>query len=72
MGIPDDYWGEAVHAEVIVKEGEKLSEQELTEYCKQHIAGYKALKTVKFVDQLPISPVGEVLRSGVREKSLKT
>lgn len=71
VGIPDDYWGEAVHAEVILKEGEELSEEALIEYCKGHIARHKAPKTVRFVNQLPLSPVGKVLRRGVREKYWK-
>ncbi|OPX36619.1 MAG: hypothetical protein B1H11_07140 [Desulfobacteraceae bacterium 4484_190.1] len=68
VGIPDDYWGEAVYAEVVLKEGEKISEEELISYCKDRIARYKAPKTIKFVDELPLSSVGKVLRRAVKEK----
>jgi fatty-acyl-CoA synthase len=68
VGIPDEYWGEAVHAEVILKKGAKISEEKLINYCKDYISRYKAPKSIKFVDELPLSPVGKVLRREVRKK----
>lgn len=68
VGIPDDYWGEAVHAEVVLKEAERIGQEELINYCKQHIARYKAPKTIKFVTELPLSPIGKVLRRAIKEK----
>jgi len=68
VGIPHDYWGEAVHAEVILNENANISEVDLIDYCKQRIARYKSPKSIKFVDSLPLSSVGKVLRRVVKEK----
>ncbi len=68
IGLPDDYWGEAVHAEVILKAGEEVKEDELIAHCKQTIAKFKAPKTIKFVDELPLSSVGKVLKRAIKEK----
>ena len=45
-----------------------MTEDEVIEFCKQHIASYKKLKTVVFVDDLPINPSGKVLKDEVRVK----
>jgi len=67
FGIPDDYWGEAVHAVVVVKPGEVLNAQEVIAFCGEHMAGYKKPKAVDFVDELPVSGYGKILRREVRE-----
>jgi len=53
IGVPDDVWVQSVKAIVVVREGEKLGEDELIEYCRAHIASYKKPRTVAFVDALP-------------------
>jgi acyl-CoA synthetase (AMP-forming)/AMP-acid ligase II len=68
VGIPDDYWGEAVHAVVVLVEGAELSSQELIAYCGESLAGYKKPKRIDFVDRLPVSGYGKVLRREVRER----
>ncbi|MBU3917537.1 AMP-binding protein [bacterium] len=68
IGIPHDEWGESVHAEVILKAGKCLTENDLINYVKGKIGSYKSPKTVKFVDILPFSVVGKLLRRQVREK----
>lgn len=68
FGIPDDYWGEAVHAVVVPAEGRQLSADEIIAFCGEHLAGYKKPKAVDFVDALPVSGYGKVLRREVREK----
>jgi long-chain acyl-CoA synthetase len=67
FGIPDDYWGEAVHAVVVAKPGETLTAQEIIAFCGDHMAGYKKPKAVDFVDELPVSGYGKILRREVRE-----
>jgi len=67
FGIPDDYWGEAVHAVVVPKPGEMLTAQEIIAFCGDHMAGYKKPKAVDFVDELPVSGYGKILRREVRE-----
>lgn len=61
-GIPDERWGEAVTAVIKLKEGEKMTEEEVKEYCKGKIAGYKIPKHVFFVPDMPLSPTGKAER----------
>ena len=67
FGIPDDYWGEAVHAVVVPKPGASLCAQDIISFCDGHMAGYKKPKAVDFVVELPVSGYGKVLRREVRE-----
>jgi fatty-acyl-CoA synthase len=66
VGMPHDYWGEAVCAIVMLTRGTKTSPQELIDYCKKHLTRYKAPKKIEITDQLPMSPAGKVLRREVR------
>jgi len=68
VGIPHEEWGEAVHAEVILKEGAQAEPAELIDFCKEKLGRFKSPKSVAFVQQLPTSSVGKVLRRDVREK----
>ncbi len=61
-GIPDAKSGEAVKAWIVLKDGEESSLEEIREYCKQHLAAYKVPKQVEFLDELPKSTVGKILR----------
>jgi len=67
VGAPDEKWGEAVTAVVELKDGQSLTEDELIGFCRQSLSGVKAPKSVLFVDALPRSPVGKVLRRAVRD-----
>jgi long-chain acyl-CoA synthetase len=71
IGIPDPYWVEKVHAVVVTKKGVSTTAEELTAFCKKRIAGYKAPKTVEFVDSLPKNPAGKILKRELREKYWK-
>ncbi len=68
IGIPHEEWGEAVHAEVVLKEGHSVIIDELSQFCKGKIASYKVPKAIDLVKELPTSAVGKVLRRKVREK----
>ncbi|HEX4107395.1 MAG TPA: long-chain fatty acid--CoA ligase [Solirubrobacteraceae bacterium] len=68
LGIPDEYWGEAVHAVVVLEPGASLGERELIEFCAESLAGYKKPKAVDFVDELPVSAYGKVERRTLREQ----
>jgi fatty-acyl-CoA synthase len=68
VGIPHAEWGEAVHAEVVLRPGSSITAEQLLEHAKQRLGGYKAPKSLVFVDNLPTSVVGKVLRRQVREK----
>jgi long-chain acyl-CoA synthetase len=68
LGIPDDYWGEAVHAVVVLEPDAQATAEEIIAHCAESLAGYKKPKAVDFVDELPVSGYGKVLRREVRER----
>jgi len=68
IGLPHLDWGEAVHAEVQLREGSTATDSELIAHVKERLGSYKAPKTVTFVDALPLTVVGKVLRRKVRDK----
>ncbi len=70
-GIMDPYRGETLKAYVVLKEGEKLTEEEVIQYCKDNLAAYKVPKLVEFRDELPKTMVGKVLRRVLREEEEK-
>nr|WP_229697350.1 hypothetical protein [Streptomyces lasiicapitis] len=67
IGVPDDAYGERVHAIVILKPGTTATAGELREHCKTLIAGYKAPRTTEFVTELPLSPAGKILKHELRK-----
>ncbi|MEZ3159488.1 AMP-binding protein [Microbacterium sp. BWT-B31] len=67
IGLPDDEWGERVHAVVQLRPGAPApTAAELREFCKQRIAGYKAPRTVEIVDRWPLSATGKILKRDLR------
>jgi acyl-CoA synthetase (AMP-forming)/AMP-acid ligase II len=50
IGVPDEKWGEQVKAIVVLKPGYKVSEEEIINYCRQYLAGFKIPKTVDYID----------------------
>ena len=70
IGVPDRLWGESVKAIVVLKKGETMKEEEVIEYCKNHLASYKKPKSVEFVEDLSRNPSGKVLKTALREKYL--
>ena len=68
IGVPDPKWGEAIKAVVALVPGGSATEDELISFCKDHIARYKKPKSVDFVDQLPKSNYGKVLKRELRAK----
>ena len=52
---------------IVIKEGEILSEEEWTAYCKENLAAYKVPKIIEFIDELPKSAVGKILRRKLKE-----
>ena len=71
IGIPDEKWGEAVVAMVVLKEGANLSEDQIINYCGEYLAGYKKPKKVMFRDDLPVSAQGKILKRKLREEFWK-
>jgi long-chain acyl-CoA synthetase len=66
VGIPDPYRGETVKAFVVLKPGEKMTEEEIIQYCATKLAKYKIPKMVEFLPSLPKSGVGKILRKELR------
>ncbi|MGQ0660361.1 AMP-binding protein [Sphingosinicella sp.] len=67
VGLPDDVWGEMVTAFVVTRNGAAQDEAALTAFAHEKLAGYKAPKSVRFVDAIPLSAVGKPLRRALRE-----
>lgn len=67
IGVPDERWGEAVKAVVMLKPGATASEAELIALCKAKVGSLKAPKTVEFWPDLPRSPLGKVLKRVIRD-----
>ncbi len=67
IGTPHTEYGEAVTAFVKVKQGLTCSEADLIGFCKERIASYKAPKKIMFVDELPKSPAGKILKREIRK-----
>ena len=62
IGVPDPLYGEEVAAFIVLKNGTKVTEQELIDYCKSKLADYKCPKTVRFVEDIPKGPTGKLLK----------
>ncbi|OOR87021.1 long-chain fatty acid--CoA ligase [Moraxella caviae] len=66
IGVPDEHSGEVVKI-FIVKKDDSLTEKEVRAWAKQHLTGYKRPKRIAFVDELPKSNVGKILRKELRK-----
>ena len=71
VGVPDKYRGETLKAFIVIKEGEKLTEEEVIAYCRETLAPYKVPKNIEFVAELPKSVVGKILRRELRDREIK-
>lgn len=67
FGIPDEKWGESVCAAIILKENERITEEEIISYCKENLAAYKKPRTVRFVESLPRNPLGKVRKDELKK-----
>jgi long-chain acyl-CoA synthetase len=67
-GVPDPYRGETVKAYIVCKEGMSVSEEELNEFARRHLAAYKAPRIYEFRAELPKTAVGKILRRALIEE----
>ena len=65
VGVEDEKTGEAVKV-FVVKKDDSLTEKELIDFCRKELTGYKVPKQVVFLDELPKSNVGKILRKELR------
>ncbi|MCZ4078062.1 AMP-binding protein [Rhodococcus sp. H36-A4] len=66
IGIPDDEWGEAVKAVVVLKPGTEATEQEIIDVAKKNLASYQKPRSVDFVTALPKAPTGKIMKRDLR------
>jgi acyl-CoA synthetase (AMP-forming)/AMP-acid ligase II len=69
IGLPDEQWGERVHAVVVRQPDQTVDLAELQTLAREHIAGYKIPRSLSFVDALPLSAQGKVLKRDMRQWS---
>lgn len=67
IGIPDEKWGEAVKAYVVLRKGRKQSENTLITFANSHLANYQKVKELVFLEKLPRNPSGKILKRQLRE-----
>ena len=70
FGIPSDEWGEAVHAVVVPRPGSALEasrdEDVVADHARQHLAGFKVPRSVSWLDELPKTGSGKILKRELR------
>lgn len=71
IGVPDAYRGETVKTFVVAKPGQAIEADEVVAFCKERLAPYKVPKFVEFIDALPKSTVGKILRRKLRDQDAK-
>ena len=67
IGVPDDYWGEAVVAVLQPREGAALTFENLHDHAVTHLAGFRRPKAFYLIDRLPLNPTGKLAKGTVRE-----
>jgi acyl-CoA synthetase (AMP-forming)/AMP-acid ligase II len=69
FGVDDEKFGQRLKAVVVTKGGKKISEDEVKKYVKSNLAGYKVPRDVEFIDELPRTSTGKVLKRELQEDS---
>jgi acyl-CoA synthetase (AMP-forming)/AMP-acid ligase II len=68
IGAPDDKWGEAVNAFVVLREGAALGAEELAAFCSRTLAAYCRPKRIEFVAEIPKTPYGKMDKKAIRQR----
>ena len=68
LGIPDEKYGEEVRAVISLKDGCQVTPEEITQYCKEHLAAYKYPRIVDIIDDLPKGSTGKILKRAIRDR----
>jgi acyl-CoA synthetase (AMP-forming)/AMP-acid ligase II len=72
VGRPDERWGQVPHAYVVLRAGATRDADQLIEFCRERLAKFKAPRSIEFIDELPRTPSGKVLKRVLRESIGKT
>ncbi|HEX5060276.1 MAG TPA: AMP-binding protein, partial [Kofleriaceae bacterium] len=67
IGVPDPEWGETLRAFVVLRNGQQLSETEVINFCREHLADYKRPRKVTFLTEMPRNPTGKILKRELRD-----
>ncbi len=67
IGVPSEQWGEAIMGFVVTKAGKVIEADDLIEFCRERLAGYKVPRLFEFIDELPRNASGKVLKKDLRE-----
>jgi fatty-acyl-CoA synthase/long-chain acyl-CoA synthetase len=67
FGIPDEEWGEAVHAVITTYPGHEVDDEALRLFCREHLAGYKVPRSLSRLDEIPRSASGKIQKRQMRE-----
>ena len=68
VGIPHTVYGEVPKAFIVLKEGRKLTEEEIISFCSKRLAKYKLPEEIVFIDTLPRNASGKVLKTALRKE----
>jgi fatty-acyl-CoA synthase len=68
IGVPDEKWGEVGKAVVVLRPEAAATEADLLDHCRGRLARYKVPRSVVFVDALPLSAAGKILKRELRER----
>ncbi len=73
IGLPDDTWGERVHAVIVLHPGRTATEAEIADWCRNRTAGYKRPRSISFIDEarMPRTATGKVLHRALREQLVR-
>jgi acyl-CoA synthetase (AMP-forming)/AMP-acid ligase II len=70
IGLPDQFWGERVHAVIVPNEGHGLLEEDVIAHCRTVLSSYKKPKSVEFLSELPTNAYGKVLKRELRRSRI--
>ena len=71
-GVPDERWGEAGLAVIVLKDGETMTEEEAVQFCDGKLARFKIPKIIRFVEELPMTAAQKIIRKKLREDYLES
>ena len=71
FGIPDDYWGEEIAAWIRLHPETSCSEENIRDFCREHLAHFKTPRYIRFVDAFPMTVTGKVQKFKMKEETIK-